>query len=358
MVKRIFIRLTIMFFIILGQLALAGASGLLFNVSATGTPANVSITLCLNGKGALSCQTYNVSALTLSIITSAPNHVYPLAGIKINTPGYSLGNLGLDCTPSGNGYCLFSVSNKQPATISISGASGYSISGTISNLTAIGLVLQNNGGDDLTVNSGATTFQFATPVAYGSSYNVTVFQQPTGLTCSVSNGSGANATANVTNVSLTCAPGSLIAAGQYSNGTTNYPLLANSTNGGATWTYSITSSAPTLPSDYSNSGTFSGASCSGLNCVAAGGYSNGTTYYPLLANSTNGGATWTYSITSSATTLPSDYINYGRFNGASVSMFSLLPDSLRFVDDLIEPGFDAETPGYLVRPAGSVAKKP
>lgn len=88
-------------------------SALFFNVSATGTPANISITLCLNGKGAISCQNYNVSALTLKILTTIPNHVYPFAGIKINTPGYGLSG----CTMSSNGYCLFSVSNTSPALI-------------------------------------------------------------------------------------------------------------------------------------------------------------------------------------------------------------------------------------------------
>lgn len=211
----------------MSQSALAGAIGLLFNVSATGTPANVSITLCLNGKGALSCQTYNVSALTLSISTVAPNHVYPFTGIKINTLGYSLSNLGLDCTPNDNGYCIFSVNNTDPVSISISKTSGYSISGTISNLTAIGLVLQNNGGDNLTVNSGATTFQCPTPVAYGSSYNVTVLQQPTGLTCTVSNGSGTNVIADITNVAVSCMVTAAYVTNTTSNSVSRCPINPN-----------------------------------------------------------------------------------------------------------------------------------
>ena len=46
--------------------------GLLFDVTATGTPANVSLTLCLNGKGILSCQNYTVSALNLTITSYTP----------------------------------------------------------------------------------------------------------------------------------------------------------------------------------------------------------------------------------------------------------------------------------------------
>ncbi|MFN7098091.1 MAG: hypothetical protein ACK4PR_11130 [Gammaproteobacteria bacterium] len=88
-------------------------SSLFFNVAASGAPATVSITLCLDGLGPLSCQYYTVSALDLNITTTVPNHLYPDAGIKINTPGYTPTN----CTPASNGYCLFSVSSTATANI-------------------------------------------------------------------------------------------------------------------------------------------------------------------------------------------------------------------------------------------------
>ena len=94
-------------------------NGLLFDVTATGTPGKVNITLCLNGKGPLSCQNYDVSAVTLSILTARPNHTYPFAGIKINTPGYSLAYFGIKCVPNQYGFCLFSVSDIRPALFSI-----------------------------------------------------------------------------------------------------------------------------------------------------------------------------------------------------------------------------------------------
>ena len=86
-------------------------SGSLFQVTATGTPAQVNITLCLNAKGPSSCQNFIVSALNLTITTTIPNHVYPLAGIKINTSGYTLADVGTACTPLDNGMCQFSVSD-------------------------------------------------------------------------------------------------------------------------------------------------------------------------------------------------------------------------------------------------------
>ena len=44
-------------------------------------------------------------------------------------------------------------------------------------------------GQSLTVSAKATQFTFATPVAAGTAYNVQVQTQPSGQTCSVSNGS-------------------------------------------------------------------------------------------------------------------------------------------------------------------------
>lgn len=79
--------------------------------------------------------------------------------------------------------------------------SSYSIGGTITGLTADGLVLQNNASDDLTVAANETTFTFATKVS--GTYAVTVKTQPTGLTCAVSNESG-TATADVSNVEVAC----------------------------------------------------------------------------------------------------------------------------------------------------------
>jgi hypothetical protein len=79
----------------------------------------------------------------------------------------------------------------------------FTVGGTITGL-ASGMVLQNNGGDNLTLNANGS-FTFPTPVAAGSTYNVTVLTQPIGATCTVTNGSGTIGGANVTNVAVTCA---------------------------------------------------------------------------------------------------------------------------------------------------------
>lgn len=107
-------------FITLGLLLIShkfAYSNVLFNIKGTGqTPTVMPVTFCLNGKGPLSCQVYNVDKLNLLVTTTIPNHSYSIAGIKINVPGYTISS---GCTPSNNGYCLFSVSDTSAANIKI-----------------------------------------------------------------------------------------------------------------------------------------------------------------------------------------------------------------------------------------------
>jgi hypothetical protein len=81
----------------------------------------------------------------------------------------------------------------------------YSIPVAVSGLDAgLSVTLQDNGGDNLTVSSNMST-QFATKVASGGAYAVTVSTQPTGQNCTVASGSG-SASANITPVpAVTCA---------------------------------------------------------------------------------------------------------------------------------------------------------
>ena len=55
-------------------------------------------------------------------------------------------------------------------------------------------MLQDNGGDNLSVSANGS-FTFATALASGAAYNVTVKTNPSGQTCSVSSGSGTIASA-------------------------------------------------------------------------------------------------------------------------------------------------------------------
>jgi hypothetical protein len=129
-------------------------------------------------------------------------------------------------------------------------AATYTIGGTVTGLTGTGLVLQDNGGDNLTVTANATSFNFTTAITSGGAYSVTVLTQPAGQSCTVTSGSG-TATANVTNVSVACSQAytiggsvlGLIGAGLVlqDNGGNNLPLGATATSYAFTFDGSIPS---------------------------------------------------------------------------------------------------------------------
>lgn len=94
----------------------------------------------------------------------------------------------------------------------------FTVGGSITGLTASGLVLQDNAGDDLTVAANATSFTFATAVASGAAYAVTVKTQPSGLNCVVTSGSGSVGAGAVTSVVVTCTGSVPFVCGTTENG--------------------------------------------------------------------------------------------------------------------------------------------
>jgi len=79
----------------------------------------------------------------------------------------------------------------------------FTIGGTVSGVISGGPVLQNNGGDNLTI-TGNGSFLFATPIASGQTYAVTVLSNPAGRACFVTNGTGTVGAGNITNVNVSC----------------------------------------------------------------------------------------------------------------------------------------------------------
>ena len=89
-------------------------------------------------------------------------------------------------------------------------ASTFTVGGTVTGFpSGTSITLLDNGGDALTLtntsNASSENFVFATPLAGGAAYSVTVQTPPEDETCSVSNGSGTIGSANVTNVKISCA---------------------------------------------------------------------------------------------------------------------------------------------------------
>jgi len=90
---------------------------------------------------------------------------------------------------------------------SCGGTSDATIGGTLTGLTTgTSVVLQNNGADPLTLSADGT-FVFATSLASGDAYDVTVRTQPLGQSCGVSKGSGTvdSNGSDVTDIAVSCA---------------------------------------------------------------------------------------------------------------------------------------------------------
>ncbi len=115
----------------------------------------------------------------------------------------------------------------------------YTIGGSVTGLaTGNSVVLQNNSGDNLTVSANST-FTFSTAIDDGSAYSITVLTQPTtpNQTCTVINGSGTLAGADVSNVSISCVTNTYTTGGSVTGlATGNEVVLQN--NGGDNLTVS------------------------------------------------------------------------------------------------------------------------
>ena len=182
-----------------------------------------SVSVSANGTATIQYQVTNQSAKSHSLLMT------PITGITQTTTGagicsnpFTLPSKGSSCTLSlqVNGSQLthsitdgpivceqssslqcYKPSPSNILNINI-GINEYTIGGTVSGLSG-NVVLQNNGTDNEAVSSDGA-FTFATAIAEGSPYAVTVLTQPSGQTCTVANGSGTVGHSNVTNVSVTC----------------------------------------------------------------------------------------------------------------------------------------------------------
>jgi hypothetical protein len=115
--------------------------------------------------------------------------------------------------------------------------STYTVSGSVSGLAAGAQVrLLNNGGDGVNITANGS-FAFPTPIPHNSNYAVTVGNQPTGQTCTVTNGTGTRVNSNITNVVVGCAANAHTVGGSLS-GLQNGTQVTVLNNGGDALTLS------------------------------------------------------------------------------------------------------------------------
>jgi 6-phosphogluconolactonase (cycloisomerase 2 family) len=130
----------------------------------------------------------------------------------------------------------------------------YSVGGTVQGLTASGLVLQDNGADNLTIAANSTTFKFPTMITSGAPYAVTVLTQPTGQTCTLGSGSG-TASTNVTSVAVTCTANTYLVTGSITGLTGTGLVLQN--NGGGNLTVAANATTFTFPAALATGAAYS-----------------------------------------------------------------------------------------------------
>lgn len=144
----------------------------------------------------------HVSGSTYSVSPSLPTGLIldPNTGVITGTPTEPLSTTNFTVTqtrPDGGSTTIdltFDMTINLPT---------YTVGGSVSSLVSGILVIQNNGGDDLTITSDGG-FRFPTAISKGSPYSVTIKTQPNGeIICAVSNGSG-NINTDIVNVDITC----------------------------------------------------------------------------------------------------------------------------------------------------------
>jgi hypothetical protein len=157
----------------------------------------------------------------------------------------------------------------------------------VSGLSGGTLVLDDNGSDALTVTGNGTTL-FNTELVSGSTYNVTVAQQPGGQTCTVTHGTGTISNNDVL-ATVTCGSGSLDAG----SGSSNCPFPSSFTSPppfDSTETFFQANDGPNGADLISFAGFFNTATCNPCvqfeTDVFAGGGS-ATPDFPTLAPNSN-----------------------------------------------------------------------
>jgi hypothetical protein len=87
----------------------------------------------------------------------------------------------------------------------VNGTTVYTVGGTVSGLTKVGLILAINVNNTvLPLASGATTFTFPRGLVPGTEYSVGIVTWPQGMTCIATNGTGEVVAANVTDIAVAC----------------------------------------------------------------------------------------------------------------------------------------------------------
>ena len=111
-------------------------------------------------------------------------------------------------------------------------ARAFTVGGTVTGLSAWdSITLKDNGSDNLTLSTNGT-FTFATPLADGQTYSVTLYTTSGQIVCTLTNGSGTISGANITNVAVSCHDGCPALTGNRDLDMYNAAVSDGTANGG------------------------------------------------------------------------------------------------------------------------------
>ncbi len=137
------------------------------------------------------------------------------------------------CTVT-NGAGTVSAANVGNVSV-VCATNAFKVGGSVSGLNGT-VVLQNNGADSLSRSTNGA-FVFATPVAEGGGFSVTVQSNPAGQSCSIANGSGTMGAGDISTIAVTCTTNAYTVGGTLSGLSSGTVVLKN--NGGDSLSRSV-----------------------------------------------------------------------------------------------------------------------
>lgn len=114
------------------------------------------------------------------------------------------------------------------------GKASFVLGGTINGLSNSGLVLLN-GGEELKVNAGATSFSFPNGISYGTEYNLSFKSQPEHMTCAFLGNTNVGSAGHTTtiNVVISCTQNSWTLSGTVEGLNADNLVLVNGSSSGS-----------------------------------------------------------------------------------------------------------------------------
>jgi hypothetical protein len=279
--------------------ACAGATTFTVGGTVSGLISGRSVTLLDNGTNSLTVTANGSFTFTTALASGATYSV--TVGTQPS---------GETCTVS-NGSGTVGSANVTNVAVACT-ANKYTIGGTLSGLSAsTSVTLLDNGGNSLTLSANGT-FTFTTAIASGATYSVTVGTEPTGETCTVTNGSGTVGAANVTNVAVACAATKTFTIGGTVSGLSASTSVTLLDNGGNALTVSANGSF-TFSTPIASGATYSvtvGTEPTGETCTVTNGSgtvgSANVTNVAVACTTSGGGGSGAYWIPYSASPIPTE----------------------------------------------------